>query len=488
MTDGFGEPDDRDRDVRADTLRAMAAEADRSSFGEHVSATHVARSTGPRPRSAWSQWAIIAVCVVALLAVIGAVISHWQASQQSKPQTFAIDPTTLGLGCVTAESWAPNSAQVALVGTQNGCNASQVASGATSILPNTIIFFNALTGKRIREIEPDASVQAALKASSLSTPQVIMYQGAIWSRDGKRLALPFTVEYQTSAGNGTEGSPGTFAILAGLSVITVNSPALAVTYLLPQNDLNRFTGVWDLKTGQPHLLDAIPSNVTFFVGEGNLQPAALRYTWQPDGTLAASDLLNTPSATSAALSPVGNPAGDPSFTIWQPLKVGLNTGDPQHPVTPAPLYLQNNTLLAWSPDGNYVLDAAVGPWRVQPSKRPAPGLDQLKATFMQNTPLAPVRDAAFDTLLNKLSATASFAWSPDGQLLSAIKYDQSHAASLLVLDCTTGKSLATIPLPETSTASVDSEASGIAWSPDGKRLTLITQTGEMYIIGPDKLP
>ncbi len=490
MTDGNGGSGEEARRRREKALKALAEGSATAASSERASEKRqpALASALSAPRR-MPRWLIPVISGVVLLAVAAVAVGHFlllpAASTHRAPTYLSLDPEAIGIACLTGAAWSPDGSKLAILGVKQSCNASGGDSG--TVFPNVVAMVDPASGKSVSQILPDTSVQKALKLAGRSASEPIFYTGVIWSPDGKRLALPFTI-YFPSAQSGTGG----IDIQLGLCVITLDD-AKADVYLVPAADADKFTGEWDLKTGKPMMRASIPSNQVMVVGQLTLEPAALRYTWQPDGSLAPTGLLNATSApAAAALSPVGNPDGDASFTAWQPMQILQNTGDPAHPVSPAP-FVAYGTFLAWSPNGTYLLNAILGPWRILPSKQPIPGSSQLKATFTDKLPLLPIRDAALDAALNGLAGKQSitsndpFAWSPNGRTFSAIKQVSGDKTLLTVLDCATAKTLSSVTLHGSSSGSSNIGNGDILWSPDGKRL-LVLSGAEMFILGQGALP
>ncbi len=483
--DGRSSGDERRR--RRDALRALAegAAPRRESDWAVKGQTPFGAALHQTPRR--PRWLIPVISGVILVASVSLIVAHFWPSAPARhtAATMALDPETIGIACLVGAAWSPDGSKLAVLGSQRGCNATGGNDGV--IFPDVVVMVDAATGASMSQILPDSDVQKALKLVGRSTLQPIFYSGVTWSPDGKRLALPFAV-YYSSAQSGTGGVD----TLIGLC-IAASDGSNSHTYLVPLADTSRFTGEWNLKTGKPLMWASVPSNQVIAMGQMTLKPAALRYTWGADGVLMGTDLLNATSAPAPApLGPVGNPDGGASFTAWQPLQVAQNSGDPANPVSPAPFEVYSSYLV-WSPDGAYLLSALVGPWRIQPSKQPIPGPDQLKASFTARLPLLPVRDAALDAAMNMLTSKQSitsnggFAWSPDGRMLSAFKLASNDTTILTVLDCASAKILATITLHGVSRSSASNGNGGMLWSPDGKRL-LVESGSELFIVGPAALP
>lgn len=487
MTFGDEKAGSEARRRREEALRALSDDSSTQTRHEHEERRPLLATTLTPPPRRRPRWLTPAISGFVSLAALALIVAHFWSPSPARhaPATLALDPKTIGITCLAGAAWSPDGSKLAVLGSRQGCNTPQVDSG--TIFSDVVALVDPASGRSVGQVSPDGDVQKALSAAGYASQQAILYSGVMWSPDGKRLALPFAV-YYPSAQSGTSGVD----IVVGLCVIASDGSE-SHTYLVPIADTSKFTGEWDLKTGKPMMRASIPSNQVIAVGQSTLTPAALRYTWQSDGSLAGSGMLNATSAPAPSpLVPVGNPDGGASFTVWQPMQITQNTGDPMQKVSPAP-FVVYSTFLAWSPDGAYLVNALLGPWRIQPSKQPIPGPDQLKASFTARLPLLPVRDAALDAAMNMLTSKQSitsnggFAWSPDGRMLSAFKQVNGDTTILTILDCASAKTLATITLHGASSASANNGNGGILWAPDGKRL-LVESGPELFILESGELP
>ena len=508
MTDVGGGTSGDERRNRAEALRALAEGAP------------TAPATPPPPplgtRRRWPRWLVPLVSAVALLALAAVAVLHLQPSQTQAPKTragspgapLALDPETYGIACLQDAAWSPDSAQIAILGTEQSC--AQPIPFSYSYYPTIVVFVDAATGRRLGQLQPDVTVQRDLHlhAPQYITPmngagdsgdltqQGVSYRGVIWSPDGKRVALPFDLQYASAPAAGGSSEP-VITSARGVYIGAVDGSS-ARAFGATLTTQAPFLDEWNVKTGKPVEPPASLGLVSLVGTVAQLLPPSLTYTWRGDGSLAGSGALNPEQAPARGpLSPVGNPDGGARFTVWQPATIQANAGDPANPQSAAAFEV-SSAFLAWSPDGAYLLIASYN-WRAQPSKQPVPTAAQLEQEGVANIPLLPVRDAAMDAMLSPppggqpLSVIAGgFAWSPDGKLLAALANGGVNGSqanvTVLIADCATGKTLASIKAGSTSAASGNiTIGPGLAWAPDGKKL-LIGAESELFVVGPGALP
>src|SRR2546423_2948291 len=126
----------------------------------------------------------------------------------------------------------------------------------------------------------------------------------IWSPDTQRLAFTFHVAAPSPSLDG---------------IVLMNRDGTQTQVLLDQqNPFAPSYAEWDLERRM-----LITSNVFPL-------PPALAYHWGPKGTVLPGRLLSTQFLPAAPpLSPIGNPDGDASFTLWQPgLAQVISSTDP----------------------------------------------------------------------------------------------------------------------------------------------------------------
>ena len=459
------------------------------------------------------RWLIPIVSAVVLLAMVAVVArialatprTSGNSSMSSTASPLALDPAAFGMACVQGAAWSPDSANIAILGTRQSC----AESTPNNYYPTVVAIVNAKDGHLIKSLQPDTAV---LHSFHLQTPQAgapitgpdapgaagdliqpgISYEGPVWSPDSASIAMPFSFAYMGEPAAG--GSlPAQRITVSGFFDGAVAGPTRAFGVALTQQI--PYVAEWNVKTGKPvGALASFGSSMQ----EGTvaqLEPASLRYSWRPDGSLAGSGALNTANPPAPApLGPVGNPDGGTSFTVWQGMGVQADVGDPQNPQSAAAFGAASD-FLAWSPDGTYLFSASYA-WRVQPSKQPIPSATQLEREGAANLPLLPIRDAAMDAMLSPQPgdhpytfASDAFTWSPNGKMLAAIADGGAQTISadvtVLIADCASGKTLATLQVGNTSTAY--GNIASLQWSPDGKSL-LIGAESEYFVVGPGTLP
>lgn len=472
-------------------------------------------STPPRRRA--PRWLVPVVSVVALLVVIAVVVARFalstsQASGKSTATStaspLALDPAAYGMACVEGAAWSPDSANIAILGTRQSC----AESNPNNYYPTIVAIVNAKDGHLLNALQPDTVV---LNFYHLQTPQAgapiigpdasgaagdviqtgIIYDEPVWSPDGKSIAVPFSFAYMgapTAGGSLPAQRISASGLFVGAIERTVGwTDAEAFGATLSQQ--LPYVAEWNVKTGKPVVAPASLGPAIHDGTVAQLEPASLSYSWRPDGSLAGSGALNAANPP-ASLGPVGNPDGGTSFTVWQGMDVQVDVGDPQHPQS-APAFRAESHFLAWSPDGTYLLSASYA-WRVQPSKQVIPSTSQLQRAGAANIPLLPIRDAAMDAMLSPepgdhpyTFASNTFVWSPDGKMLAAIANGGATMISadvtVLIADCASGKTLATLQVGSASTAY--GNLASIQWSPDGKGL-LIGAESEYFVFRPGNPP
>jgi hypothetical protein len=171
--------------------------------------------------------------------------------------------------------------------------------------------------------------------------------------------------------------------------------------------------------------------------------------------------------------PVGNPDGGDFFTPWQPGLATLVTATGNGSTSLPGAYTWNTAFAAWSPDGRYVLDqVAIGGWFALPGRAGATH-QTLAALWLEQLPPLQVRDAALVQILQATISdlnTTMVAWEPGGRMLAAI--EALGGSTVELLDCVTGKRVASLLLPPPQFANFLGGVTLLRWSPEGKHLFL----------------
>lgn len=419
---------------------------------------------------------ILLVALVVWLSVSGAF--SWLAAQVHPDSAALIIPTQVGgvytpppvslqdgLACLVDASWSPESKQVAVLGYAQNC---PLMPGPSPSLQVNI--YNAGSHQLVKRVRLDPMIASAFRqqdARSLGSAYVNL-GSIIWSPDGRELAVPF-------------GTDVAGFVYDGVVLITSNGYERRV--MLWQDNRQDATSSyleWDFTRGAPKVVYYTKQLATSLqnISIVNLQPAPA-YRWGANGALEP--------VSQAENGPIGNPDGDPMFTVWQPGFVELQTQQPPDgPTLPVNFFTWSTQFAAWSPDGRYFVDQANTTGRFVVPHRPNPSQQELAAMNMDQLATFSVRDKALAGILEKLwsdqAGDAYIAWRPDGRELATY-----NAGRIDIYDCATGRKLVSL-LPPGKPAGLNG-AETFSWSPDGSRLMLSSPVwGVLTVWGPGQLP
>jgi WD40 repeat protein len=310
--------------------------------------------------------------------------------------------------------------------------------------PGVLNLYNAHSRRLIAQLHPDTAIVRAL-ARSVSYPQrqalVISYMHVIWSPNGHRIACTFNTLSVQPPVNGV--------------VLMDTNGEHAQVLIQPEYTSAPFYAEWDLARSQSIPFTSIQSNSSFMP-----LPLALAYHWGSNGTLVPETLFTHTGVSSIPqLAPIGNPDGDPSFTIWQPGAVYVTAAaDSSH------LFFWSASFAAWSLDERYLVDG-IAPFGLlwSPAGRLFPSSQVFAFAKENHVPLLPIRDRA---LLQVVEEATTLAWSPNGRELAVLSSEES----VDLYDCTNGRKLASRVLESKNIAALTGGASVLRWSPDGTHL------------------
>lgn len=430
-------------------------------------------------RAGTATGAVALVCVLLLVGTYASTLRHFFATPP--PQPFTLQAARDGLVCVSDIAWSPDSRQIAVAGYMHlGC-------GADAYATPLILIYDAASGRLVRRIQPETAVLPALHTLLPNLPlpsesdrgnlDLLIYQNfLLWSPDGKQLGLIFLAVAFPQAG--WKSITGLFEANADGS-----NPRAYLHALDPAKSVS--AREWDTRTGTM-LADAVS------LGPNGTMPPALAYTWDSGGNLAIEEASSSDSKPLApSPGPVGSPAHDPTFTVWQPGSVisvarwdtsGYSEG-----------YEWSTRFAAWSPDGRYIVNLINVLAYLSISGEPAVSVPAPRSEEGPQIRL-PVRDAALLALMLAAPPQAQtgeweVAWRPDGHELAAFRLGDTSAQSAGIYDCATGRKLAALPL---ATAPWNMFLAGNApllrWSPDGSHLLLFSpQLGAITLWGPKDL-
>jgi hypothetical protein len=449
---------------------------------------------------------ISAVAIMLCAAVVVSLVLRATATpsrQAARPATVGpvvIRPALDGLTCLRDAAWSPTGARVAVLGSvpADSCP----SAGLLNIYDTA--------GKMTAHIQLDSTVLTALAAMPgvpRDTPAAF-YTHALWSPDGTTLAVTGFITFPNIVPP-TTAPNYTFLLLVGADGSRARASLVSSSGIIP--------GVlWNLTT-TPAAGMILPDRSTL----GRLSslvnvvppvtPAALGYQWSPAGALMPTQPLSAQSAPAPGpLAPVGNPARDAGFTVWQPGQAELQIfplalGGPPSFTFGTGVYTWAAVFATWSPDDHYLLDGVSVFDRIQP-----PGLQdatpqRADELGLKGIPVLPLRDAALGTVFSgmqtdtqDISQHIALAWRPDGRTLAATSlYRQlpspfaptsapPHVVTLY--DCASGHMLASLPIPSyVITDPID--VSALRWSIDGTHLLLYeASTTTIVLWGPGQLP
>jgi hypothetical protein len=283
----------------------------------------------------------------------------------------------------------------------------------------------------------------------------------------------------------------------------VNADGTAERAALVKETSQQYSALrWDTTTLGSHVV-AVQRSYGAFISV----PLGASYAWTSDGHLVPSGTL---SNTSSPTTPVGNPDGGSTFTIWQPSTLELFP-EPGSPY----IYSSYTAFLAWSPDGRYLIDSFSLHAIVHPAGEPVPTAAELNQLLgQQSAPTMPIHDPAQQRLYAALTSISNsgnavfndnIAWSPSGHILAAIPYEIStnptsgspYSAPVTFYDSATGKTVGTLQPASKSHISVTGGAASpylnsdslLRWSASGAHLLAYSaQLNTISIWGPSRLP
>jgi hypothetical protein len=489
MDDGEHEPSGADLEVEIADLSRSGRARERRGLG---------RGLTPRRRF----WRLAgAAAIVGLVTLLLALDLPGRLTPQP-PAPLTLRPQAEGVTCLLDAAWSPQSTHIALLGDQHARYCPANTSGQKAGL---VTVFDATSGKLLGTLHPDDALVRAIQAfarrmvpaSRLPVARIapaIAYQHVLWSPDGRRMALTFSLAV-ASIGLNLSAPDGEPEDLHGVVVLDANGARPQVLMRLESAYESFAMDEWDLQAGA--VSAAAPSPDPTF---GVLVPA-LAYRWQAGATPSAAAPLSAMAPPPVPpLGPVGNPDGGSAFTIWQPgVATGVARMGPDGLSTHlAGVYELTGAFETWSPDGRYLLDAVVPDGLLELPGTPPPTADALNAYGVAGIPLLPLRDAGLARALravNPLNPVGTFtAWRSDGRVLAAYAPEHMFAVPpMTIYDCATGRQLTTLLPPAAGDASVTTPLLGqstlLRWSPDGAHLLLYALAlGQVVVWGPQQLP
>lgn len=405
---------------------------------------------------------VVVGVLVALVPVAMALNVRHVARTPAAPRPTQIQPAQDGLHCAQDVAWDRVGQRIAVLGYSRSCPL--VATiGAISDDGGLLYVYSASGGAPTTQIQLDNQVGPALKSQHMGGPLAVIYLHAQFSPDGRFVAVFFLVE-DTSA----QYTPPLFAPLQVAEGMLYEDLQYGNSDTEIVTTSSSVTTIWQAFSFQPTL-------------GVNALPPSLSYRWSSDGSLIPETPLTGGASQAIAGSPVGNPALDSTFTIWQPGVVTRYSGG---------VYVWQTNFIASNPNGHSIGIAAPidVKMRVQPSGEataatPTAGLP----ADVSGMALGPVRDAAMHAVYASMRPDGAtnpqqidLAWRPDGRRLATTP-DARRSVSTVdptvtVYDCASGQALARLTPPHTAPSQQDEGLSFLRWSPDGTMLLAHDET------------
>jgi hypothetical protein len=441
-------------------------------------------------RLALGGGALLLGLLVILLSLYPDALRQWFT--KPSPPPLELRPQQQGLACLVDAAWSPYEQQVALLGYRNFCG--EVGTPR----PGLVAIYAATSGKLLRQLQPDQFILQALQqyAAQSATPTPappgslagqqpsILYQRLLWSSNGGRLALVFTVSLSPS-----------IPPLKGLAALDQNLTSAQVWMMNPAGQDFPAAVEWDTVSGLQSLLSGprqfFPSNLN--ASFSITYPPAFSYVWETNGDLTPQGLLPLAGQPPAPPGQIGDPNDTRTFSIWQAGAAELIINVDNGPLHTPGVYIWHTAIDAWSPDGRYMItDLGLGA-RLIGQGLPAASGQTIAALGFEHLPLVGVRDAGLMRVLQALDPwhlqASLISWRPDGRVLAAYNLSSHNPAPVMLYACATGSELASLQPPARQGAGLPGPTALLRWSPDGSRLLSFSVfAGTVAIWGPAQLP
>lgn len=451
--------------------------------------------SGERPRSALAKLATL-VLIGALIAGVFATVTLSQTGRSRSggavPSTLfgplGINTTYAEIFCPTQAFFSPNGTTIAVLGAELSC---RDTNNAPSLVGHVLAFYDRISGELDRAISLDTLIDVDDHAKAQQqTVRAVRYAGLGWSPDGKHVALAYAA-FDSPRAILPDDLMDTGLLLVDTTTLTGRVIHGDAGFFAASTSTYGGLPVWNLSAGS--------------VSPPVQAPPGLAYAWSANGLpeailpLAGGTLPKLP-ITAGARYPVGNPGGDPTYTMWQ---TGMLLG-PQANRSVAGLQPTQDALVAdfpaWSPDGKYVTLMVTGvalplPTEVAPAAAtPTPMGPVLPAP--QTLPQVPVRDAALRAVQAEVGQEgwALVAWNVAGARLASVACG-AGGETLRVRATDSGAPIGAAPVPlgvgdHGCAATAGGEQLGdypspnlwLQWAPDGRGLLLTDQTAALVTV------
>ncbi|HEX6555805.1 MAG TPA: hypothetical protein VF026_23805 [Ktedonobacteraceae bacterium] len=433
---------------------------------------------------------IVLVGLIIMLSVSGVfsfllshVIHHPASPSSGSSDILLYEQNTLR--CLADTAWSPDNQQIAVLGYGVYCPQGQGQS-----VPGLVNMYDGRSAKLLAHVHPDTTILSTLKkqfkqfAGKQASP-VIFYRNVLWSPDGQYLAVLFGV-----VSSPTPTAPG----IDGVFLLGKDGKQHVFLQQETPGESNFYSYVrWDLQQGVATLvpLFAFNANSNGFLPTS----AALSYHWGAGDVLVPDTQTGNGGPPAPALSPVGNPDGDSSFSTWQPGYIFYLTRSGNGSLYEPGVYIWQTFYTAWSPDGRFLVEGLAGGARLEVPGQKSLDPQALKDLGVDQLHVLQVQDKALVQVLHTLSSLPdtngnsnggpgiNVSWRPDGRVLAT-----DNAGHVDIYDCATGRKLSSL-VPSMPPDRLNGFQDVLRWSPDGTHLLLSsTDWGPMNLWGPRQLP
>jgi hypothetical protein len=427
--------------------------------------------------------ALSGVVLVGLIVVLSAsgmfsfLLSHLTHPSASHTSDVLLEQNTLR--CLVDTAWSPDNQQIAVLGYGVDC-----PQRTSRYVPGLVNVYDAHSAKLLAQVHPDTAILSTLKkqfkqvADKQALPG-IYYQTMLWSPDENYLALLFSAAPSPNP---------TAPRIDGVFLLGKDGKQHVFLRQETPEEANVYPHVrWDLQQGVATLVP----NPGFIVNSyGVISPSAsLSYHWGAGDVLVPDTQTWNASPSAPALSPVGNPDGESSFSIWQPGRIFYLTRGGNGSLHVPGVYVWQTFFPAWSHDGRFLVEGLPAGVRLEVPGQKSFGTQAFKDLGVDHLPVLQVHNKALVQVLHTLSYLPgtnrgiNVSWRPDGRVLAL-----DNAGHVDIYDCVTGRKLASL-VPATPPDRLNGIQDVLRWSPDGTHLLLSsTDWGPMQLWGPGPLP
>jgi hypothetical protein len=444
--------------------------------------------SGERPRSMIAKAGTL-LLIGALIAGVFATITALSQRGRAQPSTAAlaaplsINTADAAIYCPTQAFFSPDGATIAVLGAMVSCHATNMAPG---LFGHVLAFYDRRSGNLMRTLSLDALIDVNDQTKvAAQTVRGVRYVALGWSPNGTLFALAYAA-FDVPRGMRPDD-------LVDTGLLLLNTKTLAGRII--SGDAGFFAASTSTYGGLPIWNLAARS-----VAPPEPAPAGLAYAWSANGApeailpLTGATLPRLP-ITAGSRYPVGDPDGDPTYTVWQP---GMLLG-PQANRSVLGLQPTQDALIsifpAWSPDGTRVTLMVAGvalpvSAMVAPATEVAPAPMGPVLPAPQTLTQVPARDAALQAVQDEVGQDgwALVGWNVAGtQLASVACLTTGETLRLWATD--SGHLLGELPVPlgagdHGCAATAGGEQLGdypspnlwLQWAPDGSGLLLTDQT------------